>query len=162
MRMRGRGTRQNQFNGLRENQKGPEVKTKQTEDSIIFLEERQGHWASHCPEDCRDRQIWGVLTYGSREAWKPLQEPRVGKKCLNCNWQRQNCNWQCGQDWELKFPRGLGHRGGSHFCRAPPGSHSRYWRRKNLCRPSSKARGTEPFWNMPEPSVLQKPVFRGN
>lgn len=53
--MRGRGTRQDQFNGLSENRQGPEVKTKQTEESITFLEERQGHWASHCPKDCRDR-----------------------------------------------------------------------------------------------------------
>lgn len=82
--MRGRGTRQDQFNGLSENRQGPEVKTKQTKESITFLEERQGHWASHCPDDYRDRQIWGVLTYRSRE-WKPLQEPRVGKKRLNCN-----------------------------------------------------------------------------
>lgn len=82
--MRGRGTRQDQFNGLSENRQGPEVKTKQTKESITFLEERQGHWASHCPDDYRDRRIWGVLTYRSRE-WKPLQEPRVGKKHLNCN-----------------------------------------------------------------------------
>ena len=83
--MRRRGTRQDQFNGLSENRQGPEVKTKQTEESITFLEERQGHWASHCPEYYRDRWISGVLTYRNREEWKSLQEPRVGKKRLNCN-----------------------------------------------------------------------------
>lgn len=35
--MRGRGTRQDQFNGLSENRQGPEVKTKQTKESVTFL-----------------------------------------------------------------------------------------------------------------------------
>lgn len=109
---------------------------------------RQGHWASHCPDDYRDRQIWGVLTTEQRV------ETAAGTKG-----KRLNCNVDRDSVWtslRVKTPRGLEHRGGSHFCRAhqvltDPG--------ESTCRPSSKARNGAILKYTRAPS--QKPCPQG-
>lgn len=61
-----------------QNRQGPEVKTKQTKESVTFLEERQGHRASHCPHDIETGR------YG--ESW--LIGAESGNRCRNQGWGR--------------------------------------------------------------------------
>lgn len=54
----------------------------------LFLDpwESKKHRADHYPQDWRDRQVnTGATAYRSRYTKKPLREPVLGRKNLNCN-----------------------------------------------------------------------------